>query len=797
MKNKIFLILFYIFIQANLNAENIQIQSKNITIDKNKEYSIFEEEVNIKTQEGDTITSDHAEYNKSTGFIKLKKNVIATDKENNKIETQYAEYDEKRKLLKSLGPTKIITSEKYVVDGKDIVFDNASGLISSDKDTIITDQENNKIYLENFEYITRENIFKSLGLVKIEDLNGNTYEFSQIYIDTKKKEILGTDIKARMNDQDFKINNKNKPRVFANTLTIDKENSKFSKSVFTLCNYRKNDKCPPWTIQATEMMHDRKKKTIYYENAVVKVYDIPIFYTPKLSHPDPSVDRRSGFLPASISDTKNLGFGVAVPYFYAVDLDKNFTLTSKIYAKENPLFLGEYHQEFKDSNFLADFGYTEGYKNTSLTKRPGEKSHFFSKFTKNFKSNNDAENSLSLSIQDVSNDKYLKLYKIQSNLVDYNQDNLESSFNFTHENNDLFVGLNATVYETLKEDYNDKYEYILPEVTVDKNLLSNKFGNLDLQSNLKFHNYDTNKLENFLVNDFNWSSNDMFLATGVKTKVLGNLRNINYEAKNIDIYKKDTTSELYGALGLQSELDFIKVKGNKEQFLTPKILLRYSPGSMRKIDTGSKLNPINAFSMNRLNTKNNFETGLTGAIGLDYKLEAEDKDFDFSIAQIINEKENKKMASNSSLDEKLSDLVGTSRISLNNNFSINYNFALDQNYKDVNYNEIGTKIDFGALNLDFNYLQEKKHIGNQDYFKTKIDLENNASGLLSFETKRNLITNSSEFYNLSYEYFNDCLRAGLVYRREFYNDSELEPENSLMFKITLTPFGDINSPTFN
>ena len=64
-------------------------------------------------------------------------------------------------------------------------------------------------------------------------------------------------------------------------------------------------------------------------------------------------------------------------HIYAVDLDKNFTLTSKIYAKENPLFLGEYHQEFKDPNFLADFGYTEGYKNTSLTKRPGEKITFF------------------------------------------------------------------------------------------------------------------------------------------------------------------------------------------------------------------------------------------------------------------------------------------------------------------------------------------------------------------------------------------------------------------------------------
>ena len=74
------------------------------------------------------------------------------------------------------------------------------------------------------------------------------------------------------------------------------------------------------------------------------------------------------------------------------------------------------------------------------------------------------------------------------------------------------------------------------------------------------------------------------------------------------------------------------------------------------------------------------------------------------------------------------------------------------------------------------------------------NLKNTERGLFSVETKRNLITNSAEFYDLSYEYFNDCLRAGLVYRREFYNDSELEPENSLMFNITLSNFGNVNSP---
>ena len=69
------------------------------------------------------------------------------------------------------------------------------------------------------------------------DNKKNKYEFSQVYIDTKK-EILGTDIKSFLNDQSFKIDQRNKPRVFANTLKINKQNTEFNKSIFTLCDYR-------------------------------------------------------------------------------------------------------------------------------------------------------------------------------------------------------------------------------------------------------------------------------------------------------------------------------------------------------------------------------------------------------------------------------------------------------------------------------------------------------------------------------------------------------------------------------
>ena len=798
MKNKFLIILFFLKIASNVYAEEIKIEAKDITLDKKNFTSIFENEVVIKTEDNNTIESDYLEYNKKKGLLKLKNNITANDVKNNVIKTDRAEYNEKEKIFLSIGETEIITSEKYILKGADIKVDNKKNIISSKNQTLLKDPDGNQIYLENFEFNINSNIFKSIGFVKIQDKMNNIYEFSQIYIDTKKKEILGTDIKAFLNQEDFKVDQRNKPRVFANSIKIEKNSSSFNKSIFTLCDYRKDDKCPPWTIQSSQMLHDSKKKTIYYDNAVIKVYDIPIFYFPKLAHPDPTVDRRSGFLPPSLYDTKNLGEGISIPYFLDLGIDRNLILTSRLYVSENPLMMGEYHQVFKDSSFLTDFGFTEGYKKTSVTKKSGNKSHIFAKFVKNFTGKEGSENSLNISIQNVSNDKYLKLYKIKSNLVDYNKDTLESSLEFTHETDDIFFGMNASIYETLKDNYTDKYEYIAPEIIFNKNLFNNdKFGSLDLQTNLKTHNYDTNKLTNFFVNDLNWRFKDINFNTGINTKILGNIKNINYEAKNVDIYKDEATSEIFGALGFLSQINLQKNVGDQNHLLTPKMFLRYSPGSMRKETSGSKLDPINAFSMDRLGNINNFETGASATLGLDYNIKDNFKEFDFSVAQVISQEENKKMASRTSLDEKLSDLVGSANYKFNNKFSLNYNFALDQNYNDINYNEIGTELNIGIIDINFNYLQEKKHIGDQDYFTTELNLKNKDKGLLSFETKRNLITNSSEFYNLSYEYINDCLRAGLVYRREFYNDSELEPENSLMFKITLTPFGGLESPTFS
>ena len=230
MKNNfIKILLFFLFTNVSF-ADELEISAKNISLDKKKEISIFQDEV------------------------------IIIDKDNNIIKTDYAVYNNKLQIIEAKGDTVITTSKGYTVETKDINFYKNQNFINSESPTIIKDVQNNKIYLENFNYQMKQNIFKSVGLIKVIDKSNNTYEFSQIYIDENKKELIGSDSKAFLNQNGFKMNNENKPRIFSNSISLKENESNFIKSNFTTCNYRENDKCPPWEVRSSKMKHDNVKK---------------------------------------------------------------------------------------------------------------------------------------------------------------------------------------------------------------------------------------------------------------------------------------------------------------------------------------------------------------------------------------------------------------------------------------------------------------------------------------------------------------------------------------------------------
>jgi LPS-assembly protein len=333
-----------------------------------------------------------------------------------------------------------------------------------------------------------------------------------------------------------------------------------------------------------------------------------------------------------------------------------------------------------------------------------------------------------------------------------------------------------------------------------------KYGFMNIESNLRVRNYETNKKTEILVNNFNWKSNKWLSKLGIENHFEGLVKAVNYKANKTVKYKNEkTNSELHPVLGYFAKLGLSKndIINKNVQTLTPRLLLRYAPGHMRAAESG-RLSYNNLFSINKVNELDIVENGLSASIGFDYKKNQLDKDnnintdvMSFSLGQVISGKENMDIPSSTSLDQKFSDVVGKSKYYINDKVNLNYNFSIDQSYKNFNYNEVG--VDFIAKKVKFNldYLQEKNHIGNQKFVQSGLDFKLNSFTELSFSSKRNLLTSSAEFYNLSYNYINDCLKAGIGYRREFYTDRDIEPTNTLMFTISIIPFAKINSPSLS
>ena len=214
MKNNLILFLILNLITNNSFAENFNINAKDITIDKKNEITTFKDNVVIIDEKKNIIKSEFASYDKKNDYFILKNNVSIKDSQGNILESKEVNYDKKNNLYKIKVDTKILTSEGYTVDTSDVTLDTLKKTLFSKKKTRIKDLQYNLIELENFEYLSVENIFKSIGNIKITDKLNNSYKFSQIYIDEKKKEIIGTDSKVFLNNEDFKIQADNKPKVF-------------------------------------------------------------------------------------------------------------------------------------------------------------------------------------------------------------------------------------------------------------------------------------------------------------------------------------------------------------------------------------------------------------------------------------------------------------------------------------------------------------------------------------------------------------------------------------------------------
>ena len=786
MKIRIYLILFIFLILQNkiIHANEIEIISDNIEIlDNGRKIKSINTKAIIE-KEGLKIEGAQSLYDKDNQEVIFKKNVLFFDKiKNVSIETEKAIYNKKKNILNTSGKTKIILENNYKIISKNVFYDRNLEKIYSNYETIINDQEGNVYNIEKKLILDVKNELVSTDNISIIDIDNNIYLFENAKVNLTSKEILGKEIKIDFEDGYFG-NKKNDPILKGRSALSNKDETKIYKTVFSTCN-TENKSCPGWSIETEEFTHDKINKVFNYKNSWLKVFDKEIFYFPFFSHPDPTVKRKSGFLVPYYGSSNNFGSWINIPYFKTLGKDKDMTFNPRFYADDKFILQSEYRQSYKNSDLISDFSYNNDGKNSNT--------HLFA----NLSGKIDQSTKIKFSYQSVSNDNYLKIHDLsKSSALIKDESLLTSQLNFSKKIDD-FTHLTADFisYEDLSKTNNDRYQYIFPYFTFTKNIeledLSN--GKYQFKSSGFQKNYDTNKYETLLINDFLFNSKNFINDFGIISNYDFLLKNFNSYTENSSAYKNKEDYEVFGSFLINTELPMKRVSKTGNDFFKPILSFRYSPNNTKDISNKDlRLSYDNIFSLNRIGTNEIVEGGKSISLGVEYKKQDNNYNnfFEFKIANSLRDKKNSNLPIKSNLNEKRSDIVGKASYIPNKFLSLDYNFSYDNNFKSSHYDSLSLNADLNLFSTSFNFLSEDDLISDNEVLSnfTKINISEEKS--IEFNITKNLKNDFTEFYDLIYKYETDCLKISLDYNKKFYRDGSLKPEKNLFFSIKFIPFAE-------
>ena len=773
---------------------NYEIFSQNIIYEKNNDFIYTNKKSKaLDTKRGIEMNAEIFEYNILKNIITGKNNATLENKlDDYKVSSNFISYLKNQNKIFTKGKTFANIYSKYKFSSENVVLlTDLMELISENKTTVT---DNSNLYkVGKFSYLINEELLKGTDMLINTNYNlptSDKFYFKTAVVDFKDQSFYGTDPTIKVK-KDIFDDIDNDPRIIGISATSDKDRSKISKGVFTSC--KQNDNCTPWSIKAREIIHDKNKREIFYNNAVLKIYDFPVLYFPKFFHPDPTVDRRSGFLKPQLNNSNVLGNSFSIPYYSVLAQNKDLTTIPFIFENNLQMVQNEYREINKNSNLYANFGFVNNYKST-LNNKKNSIFNLFANYDLNLDLENYSYSNLFLSIEKVTNDTFLKVFDthFQDNILkpkDYDNLKNEIKISLTNENYSLKSGL--ITYENLQKINSDRYEYIFPYYDYNTKINYSFFGGeINFSSSGSNLINNTNQLKSNINNNINYNSREFTSFDGVQSFFSINTKNLNTVGKNNSEYKSSPQIEILNELNYNLSYPLLKQNEYNINYLTPKALLKINPSDMKNYSTLDRVvNVNNIFNHNRLGL-DSFESGRSLTLGLDFKKENSEnlnKFFEIKLASVFRDKEENFMPKKSTLNKKNSNLFG----SINNNFSdffnINYNFAINNNYNSIEYSNLSTRFNMNNFTTEFDLLKENGEMGNSNFIENNTSYRFDDQNFITFKTRRNRKLNLTEYYDLVYEYRNDCLSAGIKYNKTYYEDRDLKPSENLFFTISLIP----------
>ena len=204
-----------------------------------------------------------------------------------------------------------------------------------------------------FDYDLGLGVASADGEVELSDDEGNAVYASYLETDADLKAGVAVDFATRFSTG---------ASLMAATAVRRSENvNQLNYAIFTpcpICDAEGNPKEPSISIQAETVVQDEELRAVLYRNAVFRVGGVPVFYLPYFAHPDPTIERASGFLVPTPSYDEGRGLSLETPYLKVVSPSEDWLISPQFNTRVAPLLNLQWRRRFTDGTVVLRGGGT-------------------------------------------------------------------------------------------------------------------------------------------------------------------------------------------------------------------------------------------------------------------------------------------------------------------------------------------------------------------------------------------------------------------------------------------------------
>lgn len=637
--------------------------------------------------------------------------------------------------------TDVFTAKPNNNDDTPNIYFNADEIVSDDKNKtiealgeVVVKRENMTLYTDRLVYNQTEDRITAMGNVRIEDGSGSVIYSENVELSDKMSRAEMNKIKVIMQDES---------KIWAEQFRKKENDNKVMRNaVYTPCDFCEGTEAPLWRIRARKVTHDAQNKDVNYNDAFIDVKGVPVFYTPFLSHPDPSVRRRSGFLTPNMGSSSYLGGTLQLKYFWDINPNSDFLFSPILTTDKDVVWGGRYRQYFNKGYINLEGTYLHDNAQDRRTDRGNLVA--YGRYEINDKWVADTN------INYASDELYLKELDLDGDDDAW----LTSRLRLQYFDNRDYASIESYYYKLLSYNLrirdsavlarskNNK-PYVAPLIDYEKVGKANGFGAYwknDFNLASVYHDGGEQTQRLTMINSWvlPWTS-----PFGERYKVVASMKS---DAYYIDRYALNGNSAFSGdvfrifpQLGVEWKLPFVKATENTRQIIEPVVVGVLAPNGGNKSNRipnedseDIELDDTNVLDLDRYSGYDRNDTGSRISYGLNWSsygnIMGRTSAF---IAQSYQFNKNNSFTKGIENNGHFTDYVGRIYAAPSDYLDLNYRFRLNRENYQLDYNELGARVGTNLLNMYVSYIYLQKNKASSEIFDERKELYTSLTAALS------------------------------------------------------------------